>query len=279
MDLGGGMSFLASQGRDGNFAKKTLKDKALDLLGKPGEYSEIAMRISVYRKFKEEGILKYEQKNGTKPTGEDLLNIKESAVAKAREIIDFQQGGELVKALDKFIPYLNAAFQGFRVGATYVSNNPKTFANKFVQAQLGLLILSFFNSWASDDEDMQNIPEHTRLMNFIIFIPFSKRIDEDGVERKAFIKIPKTQQAAPFFALMDVVNRKIINDIFGKEYEVSQDEYSFIVNGLKKSLPIGLSSALGSSACLSKLTKASRPICNWSKLNLLDAIFLSKSAT
>jgi hypothetical protein len=82
-------------------------------------------------------------------------------------------------------------------------------------------------------------------MNFIIFIPFSKRIDEDGVERKAFIKIPKTQQAAPFFALMDVVNRKIINDIFGKEYEVSQDEYSFIVNGLKKSLPIGLSSALG----------------------------------
>jgi hypothetical protein len=245
MDLGGGMSFLASQGRDGNFAKKTLKDKALDFLGKPGEYSEIAMRISVYRKFKDEGILKFEQKNGNKPTGEDLLNIKESAVAKAREIIDFQQGGELVKALDKFIPYLNAAFQGFRVGATYVANNPKTFANKFVQAQLGLLILSFFNSWASDDEDMQNIPEHTRLMNFIIFIPFSKRIDEDGVERKAFIKIPKTQQAAPFFALMDVVNRKIINDIFGKEYEVSQDEYSFIVNGLKKSLPIGLSSALG----------------------------------
>ncbi len=245
MDLGGGMSFLASQGRDGNFAKKTLKDKALDLLGKPGEYSEIAMRISVYRKFKEEGILKFEQKNGTKPTGEDLLNIKESAVAKAREIIDFQQGGELVKNLDKFIPYLNAAFQGFRVGATYVANNPKTFGNKLVQAQLGLLILAFFNKWGSDDEDMQNIPEHTRLMNFIIFIPFSKRIDEDGVERKAFIKIPKTQQAAPFFALMDVANRKIINDIFGKEYEVSENEYNFIVNGLKKSLPIGLSSALG----------------------------------
>ena len=245
MDLGGGMSFLASQGRDGNFAKKTLKDKALDFLGKPGEYSEIAMRISVYRKFKDEGILKFEQKNGNKPTGEDLLNIKESAVAKAREIIDFQQGGELVKALDKFIPYLNAAFQGFRVGATYVANNPKTFGNKLVQAQLGLLILAFFNKWGSDDEDMQNIPEHTRLMNFIIFIPFSKRIDEDGVERKAFIKIPKTQQAAPFFALMDVANRKIINDIFGKEYEVSQDEYSFIVNGMKKSLPIGLSSALG----------------------------------
>ena len=245
MDLGGGMSFLASQGRDGNFAKKTLKDKALDFLGKPGEYSEIAMRIAVYRKFKDEGILKFEQKNGTKPKGDDLLKIKESAVAKAREIIDFQQGGELVKAMDKFIPYLNAAFQGFRVGSTYIANNPKAFANKFVQAQLGLLMLSFFNSWASDDEDMQNIPEHTRLMNFILFIPFSKRIDEDGVERKAFIKIPKTQQAAPFFALMDVLNRKIINDIFGKEYEVSQNEYNFIVNGLKKSLPIGLSSALG----------------------------------
>lgn len=245
MDLGGGMSFLSSQGRDGSFAKKTLKDKALDLLGKPGEYSEIAMRISVYKKFKEEGVSNFEQKNGTKPEGDDLLKIKEGAVAKARDIIDFQQGGELVKALDKFIPYLNAAFQGFRVGSTYVANNPKTFGSKLVQAQIGLLILAFFNKWASDDEDMQNIPEHTRLMNFIVFIPFSKRKDEDGVERKAFIKIPKTQQAAPFFALMDVANRKIINDIFGKEYEVSENEYNFIVNGLKKSLPIGLSSALG----------------------------------
>jgi hypothetical protein len=245
MDLGGGMSFLASAGRDGKLSNKTLKDKILNTLGKPGEFSEISMRIAVYKRFKEEGIKAFEKKNNTKPTGEDLLEIKESAVAKAREIIDFQQGGNLVKSMDKFIPYLNAAFQGFRVGSTYIVNNPKAFGRKFVEAQIGVLALAFFNSLVSDDEDMQNIPEHTRLMNFIIFIPFTNRKDEDGVERKAFIKIPKTQQAAPFFALMDVANRKIINDVFGKEYNVSEDEYNFIMSGLKKSLPIGLSSALG----------------------------------
>jgi hypothetical protein len=245
MDLGGGMSFLASAGRDGKLSNKTFKDKVLNFLGKPGELSEISMRIAVYKRFKEEGINAFEKKNNTKPTGEDLLEIKESSVAKAREIIDFQQGGNLVKSMDKFVPYLNAAFQGFRVGSTYIANNPKAFGRKFVEAQIGLLALSFLNSLASDDEDMQNIPEHTRLMNFIIFIPFTNRKDEDGVERKAFIKIPKTQQAAPFFALMDVANRKIINDVFGKEYDVSEDEYNFIMSGLKKSLPIGLSSALG----------------------------------
>jgi hypothetical protein len=245
MDLGGGMSFLASAGRDGKLSNKTFKDKVLNFLGKPGELSEISMRIAVYKRFKEEGINAFEKKNNTKPTGEDLLEIKESSVAKAREIIDFQQGGNLVKSMDKFVPYLNAAFQGFRVGSTYIANNPIAFGRKFVEAQIGLLALSFLNSLASDDEDMQNIPEHTRLMNFIIFIPFTNRKDEDGVERKAFIKIPKTQQAAPFFALMDVANRKIINDVFGKEYDVSEDEYNFIMSGLKKSLPIGLSSALG----------------------------------
>jgi hypothetical protein len=245
MDLGGGMSFLASAGRDGKLSNKKFGDKVLEFLGKPGELSEISMRIAVYKRLKEDGIKEFEKKNNAKPTGEDLLEIKEGAVAKAREIIDFQQGGNLIKAMDKFSAYLNAAFQGLRVSSTYIANNPKAFAKKFVEAQIGVLALAFFNSLISDDEDMQNIPEHTRLTNFIIFIPFTNRKDEYGVERKAYIKIPKTQQAAPFFALMDVANRKIINDVFGKEYSVSEDEYNFIVSGLKKSLPVGLSSALG----------------------------------
>jgi hypothetical protein len=38
---------------------------------------------------------------------------------------------------------------------------------------------------------------------------------------------------------MDVANRKIINDVFGKEYSISKDEYTYIVNGVRKGLPIG----------------------------------------
>ena len=238
MDLGGGMDFISIQGRDGNFVSRNAINKTVEGIGKLGEWSEVGFRIGVYKRFKDDGIAEFEKKNGTKPEGEDLLRIKESAVAKAREIIDFSQGGEAIKAADKFVPYLNAAFQGFRVGATYVANNPVKFAGKFVQAQMGLLALSFFNALIADEDEMENIPEHTRLMNFIIFLP-GTRVDEDGKTRRKYILIPKTQQAAPFFALMDVANRKILNDVFGKEYKISEDEYTYIINGIRKALPIG----------------------------------------
>jgi len=238
MDLGGGMDFISIQGRDGNFTSKNAVNKTVEKIGKLGEWSEVGFRIGVYKRFKDDAIAEFEKKNGTKPEGEDLIQIKERAVAKAREIIDFSQGGEAVKAADKFVPYLNAAFQGFRVGATYIANNPKKFASKFVQAQMGLLALSFLNSLIGDEDELEDIPEHTRLMNFVIFLP-STRIDEDGKERRKYILIPKTQQAAPFFALMDVANRKILNDVFGKEYNISEDEYTYIVNGIRKGLPIG----------------------------------------
>ena len=238
MDLGGGMDFISIQGRDGNFVSRNAINKTVEGIGKLGEWSEVGFRIGVYKRFKDDGIAEFEKKNGNKPEGEDLLRIKESAVAKAREIIDFSQGGEAIKAADKFVPYLNAAFQGFRVGATYVANNPVKFASKFMQAQMGLLALSFFNALIADEDEMENIPEHTRLMNFIIFLP-GTRVDEDGKTRRKYILIPKTQQAAPFFALMDVANRKILNDVFGKEYKISEDEYTYIINGIRKALPIG----------------------------------------
>jgi hypothetical protein len=238
MDLGGGMDFISIQGRDGNFVSRSAINKTVEGIGKLGEWSEVGFRIGVYKRFKDDGIADFEKKNGAKPEGEDLLRIKERAVAKAREIIDFSQGGEAIKAVDKFVPYLNAAFQGFRVGATYVANNPTKFASKFVQAQMGLLALSFFNAFIGDEDELEDIPEHTRLMNFIILLP-GTRVDEDGKKRRKYILIPKTQQAAPFFALMDVANRKILNDVFGKEYKISEDEYTYIINGMRKGLPIG----------------------------------------
>ena len=238
MDLGGGMDFISIQGRDGNFTSPGAVSKTLEKLGKLGEWSEVGFRIGVYKRFKDDGIAEFEKKNGSKPEGEDLLRIKERAVAKAREIIDFSQGGEAIKAADKFVPYLNAAFQGFRVGATYIANNPKKFASKFVQAQMGLLALAFYNAIIADEDELEDIPEHTRLMNFIIFLP-TTRVNEDGKTVRDYILIPKTQQAAPFFALMDVANRKVMNDVLGKEYTISEDEYSYIINGMRKGLPIG----------------------------------------
>lgn len=243
MDLGGGMDFISIQGRDGNFVSRGAISKTIDVIGKLGEWSEVGFRIGVYKRFKDDGIAAFEKNNDSKPTGEDLLRIKESAVAKAREIIDFSQGGSAVKAIDKFAPYLNAAFQGFRVAVTYIANNPKKFAGKFVQAQMGLLGLAFYNLLIADDDEMEDIPEHTRLMNFIIFLPFT-RVDEDGKKRRKYILVPKAIDGTPFFALMDIANRKIINEVFGKEYSISKDEYTYMINGARKGLPIGDDSAI-----------------------------------
>jgi hypothetical protein len=38
---------------------------------------------------------------------------------------------------------------------------------------------------------------------------------------------------------MDVANRKILNDVLGKEYSISKDEFTYIMNGIRKGLPIG----------------------------------------
>ena len=241
MEMGGGMDFLSTDGRPGSLrADKGKLDKFVDRLSSIGEISEVGFRVAVYKKFRDDAAAEFESKYGQEPTGDDLELIKAKAVNKARSIIDFAQGGNLTKGLEVFKPYINSAFQGFRVSADYIRANPKKFASKFLQAQAGMMILAMANALAGGD-DMDEIPDDVKLRYFIIMLP-TKHTDEKGKERRAYIKIAKPQQMVPFFALMDIMNGYALASITGNDkYSPSDDLLGYALNSVKSAMPTGAS--------------------------------------
>jgi len=240
MEMGGGMDFLSTDGRPGSLrADKGKLDKFVDKLSSIGEVSEVAFRVAVYRKFRDDASAEFEKKYGQEPTGEDLELIKAKAVNKARSIIDFAQGGNLTKGLEVFKPYINSAFQGFRVSTDYIRANPKKFASKFLQAQAGMLAISMLNALVGGD-DMDEIPDEVKLRYLIIMLP-TKYTDEKGRERRAYIKIAKPQQMVPFFALMDIMNGYAMGSVLGKKYYPSDDLLGYALNSVKSAMPTGAS--------------------------------------
>ena len=240
MEMGGGMDFLSTDGRPGSLkADKGKLDKFVDKMSSIGEVSEVGFRIAVYKKFRDEGFAEHERKYGEEPKGDDLELIKARAVNKARSIIDFAQGGNLTKGLEIVKPYINSAFQGFRVSADYIKNNPKKFASKFLQAQAGMFVLSMMNALVGGD-DLDDIPEDVKLRYFIVFLP-TKYTDEKGKERRAYIKIAKPQQMVPFFAMMDIANGYAMAQVLGDKYLPSDDLIGYATKGVTSALPTGAS--------------------------------------
>lgn len=241
MEMGGGMDFLSTDGRPGSLrADKGKFNKFVDKMSSIGEVSEVAFRVAVYRKFRDDAAAEFEKKYGQEPTGDDLELIKAKAVTKARSIIDFAQGGNLTKGLEVFKPYINSAFQGFRVSADYIRANPKKFASKFLQAQAGLLAISMINALMAGDDDMEDIPDDIKLRYFILMTGI-KYTDEKGKERMAYIKIAKPQQMVPFFAMMDIMNGYVMGSVLGKEYYPSDDLLRYGMNSIKSAMPTGAS--------------------------------------
>ena len=240
MEMGGGMDFLSTDGRPGSLKQnRKFFDKLVDRASSLGELSEIGFRIAVYRKLRDDATVEHNKKYGEEPTGEALELIKVNAVSRARAIIDFSQGGNLTKGLEIFKPYINSAFQGFRVGAEYIGRNPKKFASKFLQAQAGLLAISALNALVGGD-DMDEIPDEVKLRYLIIMLP-TKYTDEKGRERRAYIKIAKPQQMVPFFAMMDIMNGYVLGSILGKEYYPSDDLLGYATSSVASAMPTGAS--------------------------------------
>lgn len=240
MEMGGGMDFLSTDGRPGSLKlDKSSIDKFVDKMSSIGEVSEVGFRIAVYKKFRDEASAEYKKKNGSEPKGDDLELIKAQSVNRARSIIDFAQGGNLTKGLEIVKPYINSAFQGFRVSADYIKNNPKKFASKFLQAQAGMFVLSMMNALVGGD-DLDDIPEDVKLRYFIIFLP-TKYTDEKGKERRAYIKIAKPQQMVPFFAMMDIANGYAMAQVLGDKYLPSDDLIGYAIKGVTNALPTGAS--------------------------------------
>jgi hypothetical protein len=230
VEFGGGMDFLSTEGMESMITNRTVTNKIIEKLGKAGELSEIGFRLAMYKKFKEDGM----KALGPNATEDEVTRVKVQAVTQAREMIDFSQGGIATKNLEIVSPYINSAFQGFRVSTSYIQNNPKEFAKKLGYLSIGVLMLALYNAMLGDD-DMEDIPEETKRKYFIIMTPFT--FEEDGKTKRHYVKIAKTQQLAPFIAGLELTSDYFVAGVMGREPRESKDAYEYAWKGATMYFP------------------------------------------
>ena len=240
VEHGGAMDYMASDGIR-TLRNKKLSSKVLSVPQKVflaygnamsflGETSEVAFRLSVYEKTKNNLIKKYEQENdGKSPKGEDLEDIMFEATREARETVDFSQGGKWAKKADAVMPYLNASLQGFRRPFQYASKNPIGFATSMVQAMAmagyaaTLSLSALMKALPGDDDEekkkkikdiLERITDHEKAMYHIYF---TGNVDKNG--EYEYIKVKKL----PLLSLITGMAEEIAyRHLLGKHYDYDE---------------------------------------------------------
>jgi len=249
VENGGMMDFFYTYGQEGvkGLAKrleeegklkigsttKKLLAKAGQGLQYTGEKTEIAMRLASYSQVKNK--LTKERKAGKNEYTDD--EIKAIAVAKARKTMDFNQGGTSAKELDRWVPYLNAAIQGFRISREYITKNPGKFMTKISQIGLAVSALVMYNLGSGDDEDdYDNIPDYIKDNYFVIMLPTK---DEDG--NPQYIRIRKTQSLVPFLTMFEMLGRSIYYSAKGeKDPQMNDEKIDRVWDSIQDALPVSI---------------------------------------
>ncbi|AGO48865.1 hypothetical protein Phi46:3_gp121 [Cellulophaga phage phi46:3] len=274
IEYGGDMAFLSTQGRlkknteIGKILEKSISKKTRDTgksifdaitLNKMGNYSEIMFRMALFgrtidNQLKSRGFKSIEDVQDSSMKDE----IYNRAVAEARSLLDFNQGGTVVKDLEAVIPYLNTAVQGTRVAADAFAKNPAMITAKVLQTgaiastAIAGISLSLIASLKSDDDEektnweiyldaQDGISQYQKLQYFNIV---TGQKDEKGEYK--IIKIAKNQTMAPIFAFSDnIINHKI-SDIIGRERKSTKLVYDDIKMAFRNNImPVDVSSPAG----------------------------------
>jgi hypothetical protein len=192
-----------------------------------GETSEVAFRLSVYDKVKNDLISDYKKENGTEPTGQDLEDIMYEATREARETIDFSQGGDWAKQADLVMPYLNASLQGFRRPLDYARKNPVAFASSMIQASLmagsvaGMSLAALAKAIPGDDEEekkkkiantLASLSDYEKANYHIIF---TGNVDENG--EYTYVRIKKL----PLLSVLSTISEQYLyKHLLGDSYKL-----------------------------------------------------------
>jgi len=226
IDEGGGMSFLTYQGRSIGKGLPGLA-KVQEVLGYVGETSEIWTRLAL----RERAI-----RNGKPPTEATWI---------ARNYLDFSQGGNVSKAVDSGIPYLNASIQGTRGIFRAVGDRPAQTTWKM--AQLGTLAsgLLLANRFVNP-ECWDSIPDREKVNNFIITTPFKIK-DKAGNERHFYFKIAKDQAQRILCTVFENLMGKALGDkVNGDQIAAAVQDFIPIVP--EQNIPPSVSAFLGYTA-------------------------------
>ena len=260
-EYGGGMSFLSSEGmltgksltreileNSKNKTVKTIldaniKDKAgkvLDwlTLHELNQYSELIFRIAIFDRTVKNELGKINETDINSLSKEQQEDIYFRAVASARSVMDFNQGGYITKDMESVMPYLNAATQGSRVLMDAFVERPIETTSNILQLTAmgvtGAMGMSIALSGLGKDDDDERTSTQIYLENLEMvspydrrnfFIIFTGRKDEDG--NPEYLKFAKAQQITPFTQIAE----HHTENYFRKQYGLKEKD-----NLLEKSL-------------------------------------------
>ena len=248
---GGSMDFLSREGiadlqrkKQANLIKSTAGEAAL-VLGEAISYfgatSEMTFRLAAYMKQKENLIREYKKAEGIMPRGEDLTAILEEAALASRNTINFSDGGATLKMMDQVMPYLNAAFQGFRKVPQAFKESPKETSFKYLQMASFAVAVPFFQyailMALTDDEDeakkaMKKMQDDTGVWERSQYLLIPKSIKDDGeIDYFRFRKNPVT---APISSIFGEVGNLSLNYMTGVD---TKYDFDVVSHSFKHSLP------------------------------------------
>lgn len=200
-----------------------------------GETSEVAFRLSVFEKVKEDSLKEFRKENGREPNFQEKEDILWKAAREARETMDFSQGGDVAKNIDSIFPYFNAALQGVRRPIDFATKNPVGFASSVLQytamassltaASLAMLIKSVRDDEEDDEkanekilEALNSVSEYEKANYHILF---TGNKNKDG--EYEYYRVKKL----PVLSVISTVGDQLIyNDFFknvGIDYKIDEE--------------------------------------------------------
>lgn len=200
-----------------------------------GETSEVAFRLSVFEKVKEDSLKDFRKENGREPNFQEKEDILWKAAREARETMDFSQGGDVAKNIDSVFPYFNAALQGIRRPIDFAMKNPVGFASSVLQytamagsltaASLAMLIKSVRDDEDDDEEAnkkilqvLNSVSEYEKANYHVLF---TGNKNKDG--EYEYYRIKKL----PVLSVISTIGDQLIyNDFFknvGIDYKIDKE--------------------------------------------------------
>jgi len=274
IEHGGAMDFLSSQG---TLKKESLLGQAVDkavsanardtaksifskvTLHKISQYSEMMFRLGIFQRSIKNQLDSLGLNDISEVTNKQQLDdIYSEAVASARSILDFNQGGSITKDLESVIPYINVAFQGGRVAADAFRKDPVGTTSRVLQVAtmassvpIGISLALISAMKADDDDDKSSYDVYLDALSGISRYQKMKYINivtgkKDDSGQYQVIKIAKAQELSPVMSITDDIYNNFIKKLAGKEKKSALriiDDAAFTFNS--NVMPVDVTSPAG----------------------------------
>jgi len=228
------LSFLAQQARIVAPGERvpTKLSKFGDLWTRHSENMEMWTREAVANRVIERMA---REKGITRKQAMKDKEIMDRAAFAARDYIDFNQGGWLIKAIDQALPYTNAGVQAGRVFWRQAKDDPAGFAYRMFQVGT-LATLTTALGWTFNKETQSEIPLYARARNKTFALPDSFRFtDLDGAERGLFVKIPLPREIAMFNIFFETLTDQYL---YSSGVIKHEPEYEAVFEAMKAGMPV-----------------------------------------